>query len=83
MSATDAPARGAYLADERTAQTTPPAPSWIGRVQQVLDEERVLLVTPTGYEWPVPLTALRPATAQEEAAYEAACPPRWRRRTRR
>lgn len=72
MSAKGAPARGAYLVDVSTAQTAPPEPAWVGRVQAPLAGGRVLLVTATGYEWPAPLSALRAARRDECDRYEAA-----------
>ncbi len=64
-------ARGAYLADEATAQEVPPTPPWVGRVRQTHRDGTVLLITPTGYAWNAAPGDLRPATEEERAAYDA------------
>ncbi|WP_225843504.1 hypothetical protein [Streptomyces albus] len=64
--------RGAYLVDESTALTRPPSPAWTGRVIHVGPTDGVLqLITPTGYAWTAAPGNLRPATAEERAAYDA------------
>ena len=64
--------RGAYLVNEATGQKAQFEPPWVGRVQQILDD-RVQLVTHTGYQWWVDLDPerLRKATRHEEDAYNA------------
>ncbi|UNS99161.1 hypothetical protein MMF93_23865 [Streptomyces tubbatahanensis] len=69
-------ARGAYQVDEATRQTTPPEPPWVGRVQTVLDEEHVRLVTPRGTEWTAHVDDLSEASAAQRAAYDVAVPHR-------
>ncbi|NSC20131.1 hypothetical protein FM076_02460 [Streptomyces albus subsp. chlorinus] len=69
-----APARGAYLVDEATRQLVPPEPPWVGRVQTVIDEDEVRLVTPRGIEWTARIQHLRLATEEECGAYDAAVP---------
>ncbi|WP_326808193.1 hypothetical protein OHB04_22910 [Streptomyces sp. NBC_01775] len=70
----ETPARGAYLAGESTASTTPPRAAWVGLVQMPLDGGQVRMVTPRGAEWTARTAHLRPATDDERAAYDAAVP---------
>ncbi|WP_344570530.1 hypothetical protein [Streptomyces axinellae] len=69
---TGRPAPGAYLAEERAARVSPAGRARVGRVRTALDGGRVLLVAHTGYEWAPGLGDLRPATAAERDAYDAA-----------
>ncbi|EPD95531.1 hypothetical protein ACH4LN_32725 [Streptomyces albus] len=63
--------RGAYRADESTAQQAPPEPPWVGRVLREHRDGTVQLITPTGYAWTAAPGDMRSATEEERAAYDA------------
>ncbi|RCG19803.1 hypothetical protein DTL70_24150 [Streptomyces diacarni] len=76
MTREPAPDRGAYVTDDATEQAVPHEPAWVGRVQAVLDEKTVRLVTPRGTEWTAHVDDLSEASAAQRAAYDAAVPHR-------
>ena len=69
---TTAPAQGAYLVDTVAVPGADPyaVAVWTGRVQRVLPDGRLRLISYSGYEWPVAPVDTRPATGAERAVYE-------------
>lgn len=68
----DGPVRGAYLVDTGASSEGDglSIAFWTGRLRHVYSEGSYLLVTATGYEWPVAPGEVRPASAAEREAYE-------------
>lgn len=52
---------------------------WTGRLQRVRPDGRYVLITRSGYEWPVAPVDARAATSQERAAYDGCCLAAYRR----
>ena len=67
-----APVQGAYLVDTVAVPGSDPyaVAVWTGRVQRVLPDGRLRLISYSGYEWPVAPSDTRQATDAERAIYD-------------